>query len=382
MKNLYIYLFPLVMDIIISGVLFISVYRFSEAKVEGWIVGATMAVWAVIYSLISWLCGYIVNKDNAHKVVLSSCIGISLVAAGFLVFDGLYTQFLWLILTGCCGAFFFAPFQIYLKRFIPGNAGIIRTTALYTGAWSLGFSLGPLAFRLLSQQNAFIFFIVCGVAMVLGLIAVEKFAKSPEEISVAAYDGNVKNIYEGLPDLVWVGYLVSGVGCLTISLVRTMGPFRGVALLNFTKDEMSMIMFIVSLLQSLTGLLMIFSKKWMYKKIPGLLLNGAGILALLGFGFCNSYIGFVISAVFFGIYAGCFYFFFVFHSLVHPTKSAKYIAGNETIVGVSGVVSPVLAGLLVTPASSGWSFFTGAILVIAAMVGQQIMLARHKNISI
>lgn len=382
MKNLYIYLFPLVMDIIVSGVLFISAYRFSEAKVEGWVVGATMAVWAVIYSLISWLCGFIVNKNNAHKVVMASCAGISLVSAGFLFFDGLYTQFIWLILTGCCGAFFFAPFQIYLKRFIPGNAGIIRTTALYTGSWSLGFSLGPLAFGLLSQQNAFILCIGCGVAMFLGLAAVEKFAMAPEEIAPGNDSAPAKNVYEGLPDLVWVGYLVSGVGCLTISLVRTMGPFRGVALLNFTKDEMSMIMFIVSLLQSLTGFMMIFSKKWMYKKVPGLLLNGAGILALLGFGFCNSYIAFVISAVLFGIYAGCFYFFFVFHSLVHPTKSAKYIAGNETIVGISAVVSPILAGALVTPSSSGWSFIAGAILVIAAMVGQQLILARHKNISL
>ena len=89
--------------------------------------------------------------------------------------------------------------------------------------------------------------------------------------------------------------------------------------------------------------------------------------------------GFVISAVFFGIYSGAFYFLLVFHSLVHPTKSARYLAGNETIVGATGIIAPVLGGALVTPESSGWAFIAGALLVLAALVLQQWILVRHSK---
>ena len=49
-----IYLFPLVMDIAVSGILFIAAFRFSEAQVPAWMVGSTMAVWALIYTALAF----------------------------------------------------------------------------------------------------------------------------------------------------------------------------------------------------------------------------------------------------------------------------------------------------------------------------------------
>ena len=181
--------------------------------------------------------------------------------------------------------------------------------------------------------------------------------------------------------MVWMGYLVGGVGCLAIALIRTMGPFRGVQALGFTKDQMGIIMCLVSFFQSFAGYMLFFSRDWMYKKVNGILLNMLGIAALLGFAFCSTFAGFALSAALFGIYAGCFFFFFVFHSLVHPTRSHRYVAGNETIVGATGIVGPLLGGALITPASSQWIFIAGALLVGIALIGQQIMIARKVKIS-
>ena len=93
MKNL-IYLFPLIMDIVVGGILFIAAYRFSEAKVAGWLVGSTMAVWAVIYTLLAFASGYWVKPEKSHKVLIGSSCVMALVSLGALVFNGLYTQFL------------------------------------------------------------------------------------------------------------------------------------------------------------------------------------------------------------------------------------------------------------------------------------------------
>ena len=373
-----IYLFPLVMDIAVSGILFIAAFRFSEAQVPAWMVGSTMAVWALIYTALAFAGGYIIKPEKSHRVLIGSSIGIALVSLGLLIFDGLYTQFLWLILTGSCGALFFTPFQMYMKRYIADNrSGIVRSTALYTGSWSLGFALGPLLFGLVSVKSAFICCIAAGILMALGFILLELVPKSSPS-NDAAVEGKNSADYSRFPDMVLMGYLVGGMGCLVIALIRTMGPFRGVQALGFTKDQMGIIMCLVSFFQSFAGYMLFFSKDWMYKRINGLLLNLAGAAALLGFAFCSSFAGFAVSAVLFGIYAGCFFFFFVFHSLVHPTKSHRYVAGNETIVGATGIVGPLLGGAFITPASSHWIFIAGAFLVFAALAGQQLMRARAR----
>ncbi|MBR7137946.1 MAG: hypothetical protein IKD44_00215 [Lentisphaeria bacterium] len=373
-----IYLFPLVMDIAVSGILFIAAFRFSEAQVPAWMVGSTMAVWALIYTALAFAGGYIIKPEKSHRVLIGSSIGIALVSLGLLIFDGLYTQFLWLILTGSCGALFFTPFQMYMKRYIADNrSGIVRSTALYTGSWSLGFALGPLLFGLVSVKSAFICCIAAGLLMALGFILLELVPKSSPP-NDAAVEGKNSADYSRFPDMVLMGYLVGGMGCLVIALIRTMGPFRGVQALGFSKDQMGIIMCLVSFFQSFAGYMLFFSKDWMYKRINGLLLNLAGAAALLGFAFCSSFAGFAVSAVLFGIYAGCFFFFFVFHSLVHPTKSHRYVAGNETIVGATGIVGPLLGGAFITPASSHWIFIAGAFLVFAALAGQQLMLARAR----
>lgn len=377
LRNLLLYTFPLLMDVIVSGVFFITAYRFSEAKVAGWIVGGTMTVWALTYSLVSYLCGYFVKPENARKVVIGSAVGIALVSEGFLIFDGLYTQFLWLMLVGVFGALFFGPFQVYMKKLAPdGGGAIVRSTALYTGSWSLGFALGPLIFGLLSRTYGFILCTAAGFVIAAGVALIELL---PAASAGKGGKETARMDYSGRPDLVLTGYIVGGVGCLVISLVRTMGPFRGVSLLNFPKEDMSLVLSILSFAQAATAFLLIRSREWMYRKIPGILVNLTGLAALLGFGLCTTVTGFMLSALLFGIYSGCFYFLLVFHSLVHPTKSSRYLAGNETIVGFTGIVAPILGGALVTPASSGWSFLVGAILVLTALAGQQIILARAEK---
>lgn len=52
------------------------------------------------------------------------------------------------------------------------------------------------------------------------------------------------------------------------------------------------------------------------------------------------------SVACYGVFSGSFFFRLVFYSLVHPHRSAKYVAVNEMVVGICGVAGPVIAGAL------------------------------------
>jgi len=386
MIRIPVYLFPMLMDFVLSGILFISAYRFSAAAVAPWIVGASMAAWSLIYSILALAAGKIVKPERSHLALIGSGILIALAAFGFIVFDGLYTQFVWLGLSGVAMAFFFTPFQMYMKLLEPqqnNNQGIIRPSALYLAAWSFGFAVGPIVFGFLAPLTGFLICTAGGAVITFGVLALEKYrcSRTPvqktetEPEPAAAPDGS--DAVTARPDLVWIGWLLGGAGCLAIAVVRTMGPFRGVQVLGLTKEQVGIALSCLSFLQCFTGLLLIFSKDWIYRRIPCALVSAAGIASLLTFALCSGFSGFVIASLLFGIYSGCYYFLFVCHSLAHPTKSGFYISINESIVGATGVISPVLGGALISRTNCHWIFIAAAAAVIISFAIQLIIF--HKK---
>ena len=74
------------------------------------------------------------------------------------------------------------------------------------------------------------------------------------------------------------------------------------------------------------------------------------------------------AAVLFGLYSGYFYFMFVYHSLISPKNSTRYVAINEIIVGIMGTIGPFAGGLLVSPAASGKAFPVMAAFCVCSIV--------------
>ena len=148
------------------------------------------------------------------------------------------------------------------------------------------------------------------------------------------------------PDMVMVGWLLGLAVSISVTIARTMIPNRAVAL-DFSRTDAAMILCTLSVVQSLFALAMYRSRKWMYKVLPVAFLGVCGILAVMLFGLCTDRILFYAGAVIYGIFSGGSYYALVFHSLAHPTKSAKYVAVNEAVVGLSNIMAPTLAGYLV-----------------------------------
>lgn len=374
------YLFPVLMNLVQAAVFFISVQRFTEAGVNKVIIGATTTAWAIIYCLTNVVVGRIANEKNAVRLIFSGGGMIALSNLGFLVFDGLYTQFVWLALIGIAFGLYCAPFQVFMKYVENGSSssdGVVKAASRYTAAWSAGFSIGPLVFGLLSAKAGFGVCLGVGILVAVGILLVGSYYKKRNTIENKKTEIPVSAEKIDLPDFAWVGWIVGGIGTLSIVQLRTMLQPLGESL-SFDKATLSWILFTVSCVQAIFAFLLSFTKRWMFKWVPALLIGLAGIVPLLIFVFSKQLPGFFTAAAIYGIYSGSFYFLFVYYSLLHPTKAARNAGINEIVVAISGIAGPLLGGMLAN-FNTVYPFAASAILVAGATLLHIVMSAKVKN---
>lgn len=385
-----VYLFPLLINIVAGGTFFITAYRLSKAGVNSTLVGATLAAWAIPYAVSSLLVGKFTHEKNAAKLVICGAFAIALDSLAFLIFDGLYMQFLWLAVNGVCFALYCTPFQVFSKSLETTGrkttllTGAVHSASLYTASWSLGIAIGPFIFGFLSYKTGFslnaLFGILIGVSLwaidcTLRKKSVSGNSVTEEETAPAELSSGEENPF---PDMVMAGWLLGLAVSISVTIARTMIPNRAVAL-DFSRTDAAMILCTLSVVQSLFALSMYHSKKWMYKVLPVAVLGVCGVIAVMLFGLCTDRILFYAGAVIYGIFSGGSYYALVFHSLAHPTKSAKYVAVNEAVVGISNITAPTLAGYLVLltgNTGTGFLMAGGSILILHLIIGFLLLRIR------
>lgn len=396
-----IYIFPVLINYILGGVFFITAYRFSQAGVGEFVVTATMAVWSLIYCAMSFVMGRLTTVKNASRLIIVAAMGLSAASLCFIIFPGLYLQFLWIALMGVFGAIYCIPFQVFMKSVEPdASSGVVRSTSLYTFAWSIGLATGPFIFGLFSWQTGFIINAVMGLLIAVGVWLTGRLHRassasvpdSPERkechlesFDVAVSPVNAESVkpetdYSGLPDYAWLGWIVAGVGCVTIAHIRTLVPCK-MDSLHIEKDTIGFVIALVSYTQGLVALCLIRSKYWMYKPLPAVLIGLAGAVGLFIVAFCESAAAFYFAALFYGVYSGCFFFYFVFHSLVHPTKSSRYVSINEIVVGLTTIAGPLAGGYLAQKTSVSFPFLICGIMACAAGIFQACVFFSRNPVS-
>jgi len=100
------------------------------------------------------------------------------------------------------------------------------------------------------------------------------------------------------------------------------------------------------------------------------------ILGLLCFGFGRHLAIFLAGAVLFGVYSGAFFFYLVFHSLVHPERAGRYVAGNEIVVGAASFAGPLIGGIMADTWGVRAPFVAAAGLCLLVAAFQSIVHAR------
>ena len=369
-----LYIFPILVNYVLGGAFFIVPLRCSQAAAPGWVVGATLSTWSLVYAVSSYLIGRKTAANNAVRFIIFAGLLISAASAGFLLFPNVYMQFVWIALYGVGAAAYCTAFQIFAKSVEPDqNTGVVRATALYTAAWSVGMATGPFVFGLLSSTSSFIINLAIGLGIAAGIHLLSKYGRPAAQVEAPRQTSPLPA--DNQPDRVLAGWVVGGTGTVAIFILRSLVPYRE-NLLSFTQAEAGIVLAAVSYVQALTALALIRGKTFMYRPLPAAAAGLCGIAALFVFGMGAAFVQFVTAAVLFGIYSGYFYFMFVYHSLISPENSNRYVAVNEVIVGATGTLGPFAAGLLTSPATSGAAFPAAALLSAAGILFAVFSLRR------
>lgn len=379
------YIIPVMMNFVFGAILFITVQRFTDAGVSKFITGLPLTAWALIYGILNPIIGKFANEKNSARFIVASGILTVISAAGFQFVPALYAQFVWMSLLGVAFALYCVPFQIFAKSMesgdAPGADAICKTAGRYTAAWSAGLACGPLVFGFLSPTVGFVICMIIGAMMSLTIwLSSRSLKKRPAPVIPAAEScveqkQETSSVLSTVIDFAWVGWIVGGIGTFGVNQLRTQLQPLGVEC-GYDERALAIMLFSISIVQSMTGLALSFTgTKWQFKKLPALLTGLIGIVTLGIFGIREFAPGFYATAAIYGIYSGCFYFYFVYYSLSHPTKSGVYAGVNELVVSLNSILAPVIGGALATM-NQVYPFRIAGLFVIFATILHVVMLSR------
>lgn len=381
----------MLVDMVLSSALFMATVWAAEHGASASAVSNLLSAWSVIYMLASLAIGRVVTRRNAAWLLIAACAATALQSAVLSRCNSLGAMYLLIGLLGVTMGMFWTPFQVFMKIVGEGRQRpITQSVGLYTFSWSMGYAIGPfsagflwnwLGWRHCHMLNAAAVLVVAlGIWLVKHHAAVHPTADQESGTSDA---GNpALNPYAKMPDLAWMGWIFGGVCCMAVSMVRGVFPTTGVEW-HLSKESQGLTMAVLSASQGLVGLSLGYGRWWMYRPRPLLVVGVAGTIALILFALAGTSLAFLLAAACLGLYTGSMYSYFVFHSLVHPERSARYVSINEAVVGLTGIAGPALGGLvadLYRPSSS--YLLTAAFLLLAVAVQAGLHLRLNKRLPV
>lgn len=385
-----IYVLPAIADMVASQLFFINAVRLAKMGASASVVANTITTWSIVYLLTCSIIGRIITPANAGRLIvvaMAMLTGISLLFPFIPGVPGIYSL---MALAGIGTALFFVPFQVFMKA-VDGldNRSIAYSTGLYTFSWSLGFACGPFVSGLLMelgtpQRPGWIYacWFASGASALTGvggyvlkrliMNTPRPTASTPGEPAAPPVD------YSGMPDLAWLGWLSAGAGMLALAFFRGIFPSLAESKLHLSQSFQGLLFFLLSLAQALMGLFLCRSRFWMYRMSGVFTMGLAGIAGSLLLGFsCHPWM-LSLGAILFGLYAGGFYFYMVFHALVHSHNSGRYVAVNEMVVGISSLLGAMLGGWVADHFGFEALYTLGAMLTVVTLTIQGAVLRRKR----
>lgn len=360
------FLIPAVMDAVTGVVFFISAKRMADGGASSLMVSLTMTAWGVFYALMSYLVGRFQTKHNATKILFTSLTLLLISLTGLMFTEQLYLQYVWLIGTGVGCGLFFAPFQVVVKLFGKEEyslESVAQSTALYTFSWSIGLASGPFLaafiWGIFAAKNGWQYCYLITILLVLAVLAevivmhyyVKRRLQEESSESAEELPHNLPEAQKALPDLMMAGWILAGLGYIAVSMMRTYLPDFCTKVLSMSTFQQGIVVGTISVAQAFTGLLCAKARRWPYRPYVVASVSFLACAAFLLFASTTTWVAYLWAALFLGIFSGVFCFLLTFHALIHPSKTPRYVAVNETIVGATSIFAPPLGGLMagITP---------------------------------
>ena len=387
MKYLF-YVLPALVNIITGVFFFITPKRLADSGANSFMVALTIAVWAAVYAITAFSLGYVQNKRNATKLIF---IGQGILLAsmtGLLVFQDVTMQYVWLLGTGLGTAMFFAPFQMVVKMFEKEDhslESVARSTGIYTFSWSTGLASGPfiaaLVWGLFSSEHGWKYCYGINILLILFVISCVFFMRRFVNEKLRLEDeaaaggktsetpaGKESELTRSLPDLMVAAWVLTILGYIGITMMRTHLPDYCTKTLRMTTMEQGIVIAVISYTQGLVGFGFWKLGRRLYHPGPAVIASVGGVAALLIFALSSAWGLYLLGAVLLGCFSGMFCFLCTYHALVHPEKTPRYVSVNETIVGVTSTFAPLLGGFLSMRISPVFPFYLSAGLALLAML--------------
>lgn len=391
-----IYTFPALFDMIVAQFLFVNTLRLAKMSEAPLVAATIVPFWSLVYMVACPLVGRCVTVANAARFILASCALVIGLAGLFVVLPGIPAMYALSGLMGIATALFFPPFQVFMKAVDTAQQKpITYSTGLYTFAWSAGYATGPFISGLLMETGSaagagqetsgwkltYAVSALAAAAVGAGILRLRHLIHpdDPAAPPAGAAPAGLPD-FSRQPDLAWLGWAGAGIGVVLVSVIRAVFPSHAVNTLHLADSTQGLLSFILSMAQAFTGLALCRSRRWMYRPLPVAAIGLAGILAIGAFGVFRSPVTLALAAVLFGVYAGCFFFYLVFHALAHPIRSSFYVAINESVVGVGGIIGPLAAGWLASRFTFAWACGAGAAVLLAATAFQSCVHRRRPAI--
>ena len=384
--RILIYFFPALVDMVAAQFLFINTVRVAKMGASASVSAGITTVWSVTYLVACLAVGRLATPLNSARLMLVSCLSLGVLAGLFMIVPGIAGMYALTAAAGVAAALFFPPFQVFMKAVDQGGRKpLCYSIGLYTFAWSIGYATGPFVAGFLMEQGvngwrlAYVFAAAAALVTVGGILYLQHLVHpddTPSREFAVFRTREPPTDYSRMPDLAWLGWVGAGTGMVVISVIRAVFPSHAVRDLAFGDSRLGTLFFLLSFTQAVTGLVLCRSRLWMYRALP---VSAVGVLgvagtACLAFGSSAAVLG--AGVVLFGVYSGSFFFYLVFHALAHPVRSAFYVAINEAVVGVSGIIGSVAGGVLADRYGFTRSASAGAAAVLAVTVFQVVVHRR------
>ena len=384
MKYLF-YLLPGLLNLVMGLFFFITAKRMADANLSSLAVTATMPMWALIYAVSSFIIGKYATKNNAVKILFISQFILLISMLGLLFSPDVKLQYLWLLLSGLGTGLFFTPFQTVVKLFEKVEVSpetFAKSAAAYVFSWSFGQGCGPMVAALVwgmfdpvsGWKYCYVVNICVVIWVIVSLIFMQKFINrrlaetSGGEAALSNSDSNTGNA-TGLPDVMKAVWVLAFGGYLAIAALRCYLPDYATKELHFPTSSQGIMLSLISIVQALVALSCFKVKRFPFKPWAGLFSGASACVALAVLALCSSSLAAWGATTLFGIFSGVFCFYLTYHALANYTKSGRYAAVNETIVGSTSVFAPLAAGLIADHSTAQMPFYVLiAILIISTAI--------------
>lgn len=377
MTNIIIYMFPLLLDIIVSLSMFILRHSFAESNMDEKFIGLVALIYGLVYIISSILMGRIIKPALAKMQII---ISLGIMCVLMLILALIKTPLLTLIIFAgvpAAASMFFNAFQSFLLK-LENHADkhLSLTAGHYTFAWSVGFALGPFITAIIKKYSNwqatyyFAAFITLVLATVIVFIKqpVSKAAPVTKSVPVAKHTGKSD---PPLPFSGWLGVLIALVGWVIISIYWPVQAKK----LDLGITIKGSVEFIFAITQAFSALVICIFLRWYHKPKLLPLLGLSGIVSLILFAFAASPVLFIAGAFFYGIYTGSCFTYMVYHAMLDEKKAVKRVAVNEFIVGASYLTGPLIASLFISMLHSYKYAYLAVLVFIACGVLVQTFIA-------